>query len=63
MREQEYEIPKFSGTARIVLLGDPFVFGLGVNADERMGVFLEQELKRRSSFKGAIEVLQIGVSS
>ena len=63
MREYEYEIPKSNGTIRIVLLGDSFVYGLGVNADDRMGVILEQELKRRSTYKGAVEVLHLGVSS
>lgn len=63
MREREYAIPKKPGTVRIVLLGDSFVFGLGVAADDRMGVFLEEELEARSPFTGEIEVLHFGVPS
>lgn len=63
MRERDYSMPKSEGTVRIVLLGDSFVFGLGVAADERMGVYLEEALRQRSSYEGKIEVLHLGVSS
>lgn len=63
MRERDYVMPKPAGTVRIVLLGDSFVFGIGVEAEERMGVFLEQELRSRSPYEGEIEVLHLGVAS
>lgn len=63
MRERDYEMPKPDGTLRIVLLGDSFVFGLGVKADDRLGVELEEALRKRSPYDGTIEVLHIGVSS
>lgn len=63
MREREYTNPKPDGTVRIVLLGDSFIFGLGVAQSDRLGVFLEQELKERSNYEGEIEVLHLGVPS
>ncbi len=63
MRERDYPMPKPPGTLRIVLLGDSFVFGIGVQAQDRMGVFLEQELRSRSPYDGEIEVLHLGVAS
>jgi len=63
MRERDYELPKPAGVLRVVLLGDSYVFGQGVGADERLGVFLEQELRRRGDFPGEIEVLHLGVGS
>ena len=63
MRERNYAMPKPPGTVRIVMLGDSFVFGIGVEADERMGAYLEQELRARSPYRGEIEVLHLGVAS
>ncbi|GEM_PF-1757130 len=72
MREREVVMPKPEGTLRVVLLGDSFVYGLGVEADQRMGVHLERFLEeRRGEGEGdhepadirQIEVLHFGLSS
>ena len=63
LRERTFAMPKEPGTVRVVLLGDSFVFGSGLNADERFGAALERELRARSSFEGPIEVLHVGVAS
>jgi len=63
MREREYALPKPAGVLRVVLLGDSYVFGQGVAAEERFGVVLEQELERRGGWTGAIECLHIGIGS
>ncbi len=63
MREKEYALPKPTGTFRVILLGDSFVFGRGVRAADRMGARLEELLRERSSWPGEIECLHVGVSS
>ncbi len=64
MRERDYALPKPDGVVRVVLLGDSMVFGLGVAAEDRLGVYLEQWLEERASgFEGRIECLHLGVSS
>lgn len=62
LREREWAVPKPVGTTRVVLLGDSFVFGFGVRADQRLGALLEEELGR--GLPGSvIEVLHVGVPS
>ncbi len=63
VRERAYELEKPAGTLRVVLLGDSYVFGNGVEADERFGVTLERELRERAG-PGAprIEVLHVGMT-
>ena len=64
MREREYALPKPDGTVRVVLLGDSYVFGFGVEAEDRMGVFLEDYLRERATgFDGPIEVLHLAIGS
>ena len=64
MREDEVTMPKPEGTLRVVLLGDSFVYGLGVEADERLGVHLRRFLNERAQADvGQIEVLHFGLSS
>jgi hypothetical protein len=64
MREREYALPRPEGTLRIVLLGDSFVYGMGVAADERLGVVLERALAERlGPLAPPVEVLHLGVSS
>ena len=50
---------------RVVLLGDSFVFGNSVRAEDRFGVLLEKELsaRSRSTTETGIEVLHIGIGS
>jgi lysophospholipase L1-like esterase len=62
LREREYAYEKPDGVVRVVLLGDSFVFGYGVGAEDRLGVFLEEYLRARG--RGAeVECLHLAVSS
>ncbi|MEO2094000.1 MAG: hypothetical protein ABGY71_08040 [bacterium] len=64
MREREYELPKPEGMVRVVILGDSFIMGAGLNAEDRLGPFLEEQLiQRAEGFTGAIEVINIGLGS
>ena len=68
LRERPFTLPKPAGTVRVVLLGDSFVMGHGVEQDDRLGVFLEQWLKEKSaaahgSAAPSIEVLHVGAVS
>jgi hypothetical protein len=63
MRERAYALPKPAGLTRVVLLGDSFIFGLGITIPDRACSFLEPWLKQRSRPGSEIECLQLGVSS
>ncbi len=64
VREKQWASPKPEGTLRVVILGDSFVLGSGINAEQRMGAHLEAYLRERApDFAGDIEVLQIGMGS
>lgn len=64
VRERDWTLRKPEGTLRVVILGDSFVLGSGINADQRMGYHLERFLKQRiADFEGEVEVLQIGMGS
>jgi hypothetical protein len=65
MRERHYEMPKPEGTLRIVLLGDSYVLGYGIEARDRLGVHLERELALRARGDSTldIECLHLGVTS
>jgi len=64
IRERDYALPKPPDVLRVVILGDSFVFGWGVRAEERLGAHLEPWLTEQSTdFTGRIEVLHIGVAS
>lgn len=63
MRERAYALPKPPGTVRVVLLGDSYVYGDGVDAEDRICAFLEPWLRERSGGARSVECLQIGVSS
>ena len=64
MREEAYAVPKKGSRPRVVLLGDSYVFGYGVRAEERLGVHLEGFLRKGASKKPArVEVLHLGISS
>jgi len=62
MREREYEVPKPDGVVRIVLLGDSFVFGLNIEARERLGARLEEALSERVPGR-RFECLHLAVNS
>jgi len=55
MREREFDVAKSPGTTRILALGDSFVFGSGVENDQRFTDFLQR------SFDGNVEVINTGV--
>lgn len=64
LREREFSLPKPKKTVRIVLLGDSFVFGERVDADERFGARLEEYLSEKAILDGRkIEVLHLGLGS
>jgi len=64
LREGPVAIPKPKGTTRIVLLGDSFVMGEGVEADDRLGVFLAKDLRERAAGSaGPIECLHFGLDT
>ena len=61
MREREFEVPKPNGRTRIVLLGDSYVFGNGVEAEDRLGVHLESMLREEAP-DADVEVLHAGIT-
>ncbi len=64
LRERSFALPKPYGLVRVVLLGDSFVYGYGIAAEDRLGVFLEQWLQERSQHTDVhVEVLHIGIPS
>lgn len=63
-RERPVEVPKPPGTVRVVLLGDSFVFGPRIAAEDRIGPFLESYLGAHARRRPQrVEVVQIGMSS
>jgi hypothetical protein len=65
MRDVDWAVPKPAGTVRVVLLGDSFIYGMGVQADQRVGVFLQKALAGHAGATPApkIEVLHLGIVS
>lgn len=67
LRERPFALPKPAGTTRIVFLGDSFVMGYGIKAEDRVGVHLEQLLREDAAVAGqpgaAIECLHFGVNT
>lgn len=63
MREHSFELPKPPGITRIALLGDSFVFGYKVAAEDRLGVFLERFLEERTPGPPRVECLHLSISS
>ncbi len=49
------------GTARVALVGDSYVFGLGVNFGDTLGEHLAASLAASATIDGAVEVLNFGV--
>jgi lysophospholipase L1-like esterase len=60
MRDKEYPIEKPQGKKRIVVIGDSFAMGSGVNDQENFPAQLEELLKKRYG-SDKIEVLNFGV--
>lgn len=63
MRERDYALPKPEGMTRVVILGDSFVMGDGIQEDERFGRLLESELVSRGSAPGPVECIHLGLGS
>ncbi len=63
LSERDFQTPKPDGMVRVVLLGDSFVHGAGVEWPERAGAQLEALLRANSSAGREIEVLHVGISS
>ena len=64
MREREYAMPKPEGTLRIVLLGDSYIYGTKLPAEQRAGPLLEQYLRRGlGEDDREVEVLHLGLIS
>ncbi len=64
LREREFEVPKPAGVVRVVLLGDSFVYGYSVEAEQRLGAHLEQWLSQNARLEGSrLQVLHVGVGS
>lgn len=56
MRDKEYPYQKLAGVRRIVVVGDSFVFGWGVEVDETVTELLE------TKYLKGVEILNMGVS-
>lgn len=63
LREKSFALPKPPGTTRVVILGDSFVMGYGVRAEDRVGVHLERLLREDAPDAGPIECLHFGVNT
>jgi GDSL-like Lipase/Acylhydrolase family len=65
LRGRDLEPAKRQGTYRILMLGDSFTMGFGVEDDETFSALLERALRnRRSIFQGkTVEVVNAGVGS
>ena len=64
LREGPVARPKPAGTTRVVLLGDSYVMGEGVEANDRLGVFLARFLRERAgAASGPIECLHFGLDN
>jgi hypothetical protein len=65
LRERPFSLPKEEGVVRVIVLGDSFVFGAGVEEEDRVGVFLERHLRERAGAEPSprVECLHLGVGS
>ena len=55
-RDREFAVPKPEGTYRILVLGDSFTWGIGLDVDETILKLLEQQLAAEETFR-AVEVI------
>jgi hypothetical protein len=59
-REPGWSLDQPEGTLRVALLGDSYVFGIGVEGDETLSAALSAELSRRLPAR-RLEVLNLGI--
>jgi hypothetical protein len=59
---REYAVPKPAGVRRVLLLGDSFTFGLGVNDDQTYAALIERKLGGACG-GSPLEVINAGVSA
>lgn len=59
LRDDNFSMKPAKGTKRILVLGDSFTFGIGVNSTERYTDIMERRLKRDS---GSYEVINAGIA-
>jgi len=62
VREEEWAVPKPAGRVRVVVLGDSFVFGNGIQPEDRLARFLEEALVERGRVAG-VECLSLGMAA
>ncbi|MGD9140459.1 MAG: GDSL-type esterase/lipase family protein [bacterium] len=63
LRDREFAYEKREGIKRIIVLGDSFTFGYGVQADETFSKVLERILNAEGGGDETWEVLNMGVGS
>lgn len=63
LRDREFAYPKPQGVKRILVLGDSFTCGYGVQAEDTYAKVLERMLNADSSRAGTWEVINAGVGS
>ncbi len=61
LRERPIVTPKPNGTLRVVILGDSFIYGAGVRADDRLGRRLEETLAGRARGTVEVECIHAGI--
>jgi hypothetical protein len=59
LRDIEHSIEKSNQTKRVLILGDSFVWGFGVETEQRFTDIVQREIK---SIKNEVEVINAGVS-
>jgi hypothetical protein len=59
-REPEWKLVKSEGTRRIALIGDSYVFGIGVDLADTLAAKLDAEMKKRHPDR-AIEIVNLGI--
>ncbi|HTE06572.1 MAG TPA: GDSL-type esterase/lipase family protein, partial [Planctomycetota bacterium] len=61
LRDDRTYAPEHPGTTRILLVGDSFVFGVGVELQDTLGRQLERDLNEDGAHGRPVEVVAVGV--
>jgi lysophospholipase L1-like esterase len=62
MREKRFDRPKKTALTRVVLLGDSFILGHGIEAEDRLGAFLADYFTKNKSIPTPVECLHFGAT-